>query len=123
MLKAFLSLIILTVIVGAAYTFAWSRYSAFNRAGITGAAGRIGSGEKFGTTIGDPPSEAERNFKELGFEKVALTRPQSCHGFRYSKEQTVQLWFDNSWRRGTLCVVSSAQKVTHLSWSYGIGFP
>lgn len=119
----FLWLLLVSVVLGAAYVLVGSRHSPFNRAGLVGASGRIDAGEKFGVAIGADYNTNEELFKSLGFEKRELTKPKSCHGFDYSEHQDVQLWFDDSWRKGTLCVVSTRAKVVYVSWSYGVGFP
>ena len=117
------SLLVALASVGVGYATALSRHSAFNRAALAGSNGRIESGQKFGVAIGDEYDAVEMKFRELGFEQRELTKPQSCHGFTYASELTPHLWFDNSWRKGTLCVVSSGGRVKYLSWTYGLGFP
>ncbi|SMC97472.1 hypothetical protein SAMN06272759_11542 [Novosphingobium sp. B1] len=116
-------LLIAIFVLGATYTLAISPHSSFNRAGLAGASGRIDTGKKFGVSIGNNPRDIEVKFTALGFEKVELTKARSCHGFDYAEDQNLQLWFDDSWRRGTLCVVSSGSRIMYLSWSYGVGFP
>ena len=123
MFRKALSFLLLSALLGTAYVFAWSPHASYNRAGIIGTTGRIDSGAKFGVTIGDVQWTAQKTFWKAGFYRVESTKPQSCHGFEYSKTQNIEVWFDDSWRRGTLCVVSSESKITHLSWSYGFGSP
>ena len=117
------SLLVALASAGVGYAAAISRYSAFNRAALAGSHGRLEAGEKFGIAIGDDYEAVEAKFTELGFERRELTKPQSCHGFTYAADLTPHLWFDNSWRKGTVCVVSSAGRVIYLSWTYGLGFP
>ena len=123
MWRIVLWLLIAIFVLGATYALAISDHSSFNRAGLTGASGRIETGEKFGVSIGDDPRDIDNRFRALGFKRVELTRARSCHGFDYAEDQNLQLWLDESWRRGTLCVVSAGSKITYLSWSYGMGFP
>ena len=123
MTKAFLWLLLAITVVAATYVLAISRHSELNRAGLLGASGRIDAGKKFGVSIGADYREVQDALEGLGFEERDLTKPQSCHGFDYPEHQEPQLWFDDSWRKGTLCVVTSGGSVVDLSWSYGMGFP
>lgn len=117
------TLLLAIISVALFYSLTISNYSEFNLAGVTGSSGRIDEGERFRVKIGAEYGEVKRIMEGLGFEKRDLTKPNSCHGFTYPEELTPQLWFDNSWRKGTLCVITSRDKVAYLSWSYGIGFP
>ena len=116
-------LLVIVGLAGVSHALAVSRYSAFNRAGLVGSQGRISSGRKFGVGIGDDYHAVARAFGQLGFEERELTKPHSCHSFAYAAHLTPHLWFDNSWRKGTLCVVTSGDRVVYLSWAYGFGFP
>lgn len=123
MSKTILSGVLVGAVLWAAYALLLSRHSEFNRAGLVGTSGRIDSGEKFGVSIGDDYRHIQERFQRIGFEKTELTKAQSCHGFDYPQHQRPELWFDKSWKKGTLCLVTSRDKVTYLSWSYGMGYP
>lgn len=105
------------------YTLGFSSYADFNRSGIFGSNGRIAMGSKFGVEIGDSYEKAKSLMLSLGFENPDLTKAGSCHGYDYGKEFEPHLWFDNSWRKGTICIITSSNKVRYVSWSYGLGFP
>ena len=105
------------------YTLGFSRHADFNRSGILGSKGRIATGSRFGINVGDNYETAKELMISLGFENAELTKAGSCHGYDYGKELHPHLWFDNSWRRGTICIITSSNKVQYVSWSYGMGFP
>jgi hypothetical protein len=105
------------------YTLGFSRYADFNRSGILGSKGRVGTGSKFGIEVGENYSKAKALMTSLGFENPELTKVGSCHGYDYGKEFELHLWFDNSWRKGTICIITSSDEVRYVSWSYGMGFP
>ena len=113
----------LTILVFFLYTLGFSRHADFNRSGILGSKGRITTGSKFGIEIGENYETAKSLMLSLGFENPELTKAGSCHGYDYGKELEPHLWFDNSWRKGTICIITSSNKVRHVSWSYGLGFP
>jgi hypothetical protein len=105
------------------YALGISRYADFNLSGILGSKGRITNGSKFGIEVGENYETAKALMISLGFERSELTKEGSCHGYIYGTELEPHLWFDNSWRKGTICIVTSSNKVRYISWSYGLGFP
>ncbi|WP_417616849.1 hypothetical protein [Parasphingorhabdus sp.] len=113
----------LAAILFLSYALGFSRYADFNRSGILGSNGHVVTGGKFGIEVGENYKRAEAVMMSLGFENPELTKAGSCHGYDYGKDLEPNLWFDNSWRKGTICIVTSSDKVRHISWSYGLGFP
>jgi hypothetical protein len=105
------------------YTLGFSRHAEFNRSGISGSKGRITTGSKFGIQVGENYETSRALMISLGFENPELTKTGSCHGYDYGEELEPHLWFDNSWRKGTICIITSSNKVQYVSWSYGAGFP
>ena len=115
--------LLLVATFGGEYALGLSRYGAFNRAGLFGSNGRIDAGRKFGVEVGNDYRSAQTKFRSLGFIQIDMAKSQSCHGYDYPIHEVPHLWFDDSWRKGTLCIVSSNNRIKYLSWSYGFGFP
>jgi hypothetical protein len=105
------------------YALGFSQHAEFNRSGVSGSKGRITTGSKFGIKVGENYETARALMISLGFENPELTKAGSCHGYDYGEELEPHLWFDNSWRKGTICIITSSNKVQYVSWSYGVGFP
>lgn len=122
-MRIWITAIGLVALILLVFAFGFSRYADFNRAGIMGSKGRVANGSKFGIEVGEHYSKSESLMASLGFENVQLTKDNSCHGYDYQDDMEPHLWFDNSWRKGTICVVTSSGKVKYVSWTYGMGFP
>lgn len=90
----------------------------YNRAGVLSSRGVSTSGERFGVAIGMDSMQARDVLRRRGLTPVELTLAQSCHGRTYTSDEQVELWYDDTWRRGTICVVSRSSRVTVVSWSY-----
>jgi hypothetical protein len=95
----------------------------FNRAGILSSEGYIESGSKFGMEIGMSRDTAASRLSERGLEQVELTAQQSCHGRSYGPDRQVELWYDRSWRRGTICLSSTGNRIASVSWIYNWSAP
>ena len=95
----------------------------FNRAGVSASEGYVESGSKFGIEIGMSRDAAVNRLASRGLDQVDLTAPQSCHGRNYGPERQVELWYDRSWRRGTICLSSEENKIASISWVYNWGTP
>ena len=90
----------------------------FNRAGILASRGTIEEGSKFGVEIGMELDDAGHVLRERGLRPAALTAPASCHERTYSAERELELWYDDTWRRGTICLASVHGQVVSVSWRY-----
>lgn len=95
----------------------------FNRAGILSSEGYIESGSKFGIAIGMSHDAAAMRLSGRGLEKVELTAEQSCHGRSYGPDRQVELWYDRSWRRGTICLSLVGNRIASVSWIYNWAAP
>jgi hypothetical protein len=121
--KAILVAVLLLLSTGAIYGLFLSPFAAFNRAGLWGSNGRIGEGERFGLSIGQSYQSAAARMSALGFEARPITKENSCHGHDYDRNRQLALWWDDSWRKGTICIVVLNGEVEYVSWMYGVGFP
>lgn len=115
--------IIWVVLVALILAFAYMMTDEFNRAGLLSSEGYVGNGTKFGVEIGKSRNLAAQRLLDRGLEPVALTSVQSCHGRTYDTKRQVELWYDRTWRRGTICLSSEANKVTSVSWIYNWAAP
>lgn len=119
-MKYFIWLALIAALVGIGFLKA----DEFNRAGMLSSEGYIESGSKFDVTIGMPRDAAARRLSDRGLEEVEqLTADQSCHGRSYGADRQVELWYDRSWRRGTICLSSTGNRVASLSWIYDWSAP
>ena len=123
MRRAILFSVLVLLTAGAAYALVLSQFAAFNRAGLWGSNGRISKGERFGLSIGQDYGSAAARMSALGFKTHAVTKDSSCHGFDYDRSRQLALWWDDSWRKGTICLVVLDGKVEYVSWMYGMGSP
>ena len=90
----------------------------FTRAGLLASQGHAEEGSKFGVEIGMELDDAGHGLRERGLRPVALTAPASCHGRIYAAEHELELWYDDTWRRGTICLASVNGRVESISWLY-----
>ncbi len=103
--------------------------SEWNRAAF-GSQGYIEKGEKFSVKIGairvdvinHLTAQGLVNISTLGIKETHYN-PQSCHSHIYGDEYEVELWDDDSWRRGTICTAFIDEKLTRMSWWYGMFQP
>lgn len=122
-------MIVLTIGLALTVLFLLFISSEWNRAAF-GVRDSIENGTKFGLTIGDSKQEVidyltARELTDgttLGINE-AHYNPQSCHNHIYSDEFEVQVWDDNSWRRGVICVAFLDGKLSRMSWYYGMFQP
>ena len=120
-------LVLIVIVVG---ILVYLSSDELDQAGFTSSSGYIESGTKFGIYIGMPVSDARQRLAGRGLSPVDLTRersfnsPQRCHGRTYGPDRHVELWWDNSWRRGTICLTSTRDKVASVSWHFNpVGAP
>lgn len=100
-----------------------------------GSASDISEGHKFGIHIGGDidvtlerlkrkgiaqefrPSSMKSHEGTLEYSNVA-SRNKECFGQKFESKYNVILLHDNSWRQGTLCLVSHDKKIVRLFWYY-----
>lgn len=91
----------------------------FNLAGVYGSQGFIRSGEKFNISVGGSRSQATAMLRKKGINAVAPTSTfHGCFVNPVPPSQQIELFWDRSWRRGTICIASSKDTVTALGWHY-----
>lgn len=95
-----------------------------------GSSGFIESGEKFSIKIGENKDKVTSHLIALGLHDVSEVgknethyNPKRCHGYTFSDEYTVEVWSDDSWRRGIICVAYKENNLERMSWNYGMFQP
>lgn len=101
----------------------------WNRA-AWGSRGYIENGTKFGLSIGENKQKVIDYLTDKGLTDGTTLganytdyNPQQCLGRIYRDEYEVQIWDDNSWRRGIICVAFLDEKLIRLNWEYGMFQP
>jgi hypothetical protein len=87
------------------------------RTALFDSSGRITAGSAFGVAVGDQIGMARTKLVEGGWWSYYETSP-SCLSLRTEDGQTTDVYVDDSWRRGTLCVVHRDSVVTSLEWAF-----
>ena len=101
----------------------------WNRAAF-GSEGYIVEGEKFGLSIGASKEEITDylvhrglvNGTQWGANETGYN-PQRCHSHIYPDKYEVQIWVDESWRGGVICVAYLDSKLARVSWIFDMLAP
>lgn len=94
----------------------------WNRAAF-GSIGYIEQGKKFGIIIGSPLTEKIEALKARGFIHELPTKKHSCFGRDYPENIKLDLIYDDSWRRGSICIGSKSGVITSINWRYDMFRP
>jgi hypothetical protein len=101
----------------------------WNRAGI-GSKGRIEEGSKLGLEIGDSREIVHSKLGRRGIIDTTLWgkneahyNRQRCHGAIYPDNYVVESWWDNTWRKGVICVVFMDENLVSMSWNFNMLTP
>lgn len=112
--------ILFFLLVGGAVFFSTER----NRVAL-GGRGSIEKGHKFGVNIGDLREDAITRLENSDFLDVTLLlvsireNPQLCQGVVYADDIKVDIFSDETWRSGAICLASKDEIVVKISWDYG----
>lgn len=109
-------MILLIVVVSFIALFLFG--SELNRASILGSDGHIESGSKFGLHIGMDSRKVESLLTRERLTLYESSMGGQCLDRAYPVEQKLEVWTDDGWRKGTLCVSYVNQKVVSLGWYY-----
>ena len=81
--------------------------------------GFTNSGSIFDVSIGSNISNASRNLKLHSFDVYEVGKTGDCLSHGYPGKYRINVYSDDSWRKGTLCVIyDSAGIVRFIEWSY-----
>jgi hypothetical protein len=84
--------------------------------------GYLTSGGKFDVIVGSKSSMVPGEVARSGFKFYERSKYKSCLTHEYERfDFNVDIYSDDSWRKGTLCVVSdsSNDKIVALEWAFG----
>lgn len=109
-LGAGLALIALTV---------WVLSDEFNLRAITGSAGATRAQAALGLPIGMPAAQAAARLEDKGLVEFQDDTPAvPCLNGVYAADETVRLFADDSWRRGTVCLASREGRISQIVWRF-----
>jgi hypothetical protein len=110
-----LILAVLAPMAGAAFLMT----NEYNRAALFDSSGYVTSGTRFSVQIGQ-----RRDFalSQLGSSRTLVHeetyRGHGCLMREFSDTRTFDIFIDESWRRGSICVISDGQHVLEVAWLY-----
>jgi len=93
------------------------------RVALANGQGFVDSGERFGITIGEGVSAADRLLVGRGLELSRRTSGGNCYGRKYSDQYDLRVYIDATWRHGTVCVAALRGRVASISWFYNFLSP
>lgn len=83
--------------------------------------GYVADGSKFGVRVGDSIDTGAAKLLSLrGMKHVRSTRGGICIFRRYGPETRVELFADDSWRNGVVCLAGADGRVREIVWQYSI---
>jgi hypothetical protein len=81
--------------------------------------GYMESGEKYGVTVGLPTLDALKILKDRGYVYNASYDGGLCVLKRFPPGNRLDVMFDETWRKGSICVASKNGHVVGLEWAHG----
>jgi uncharacterized membrane protein len=109
----FTALVVVLIVIGSAIVA-----SPLTRTGLMRSKGSISEGSFLGINIGESASTAGIKIARMGFRTIESSYGRNCMGIHYPEDYHVVLYYDNSWRNGTICVASIAGRVRGIRWYY-----
>ena len=94
-----------------------------NRIALIDRKGFIVRGEKFGVSIGDSTQLAASILQRDGYEYVDTQRGGYCIAKHYAADVELLVYFDDSWRKTTVCVGTRDARVLSIQWNAGTFTP
>lgn len=95
-----------------------------NRKWVFNPIGYIEYGSTLSVTVGQPRREAVNILKSSSALSLYESRPgYNCLTRRYNQQMNLDIFQDNSWRRGTICLVSTGEIVSEVIWYYNFLAP
>jgi hypothetical protein len=111
-----LFLIVTGLLIGA-WVVAYAVSDDFDSAGLQlGSQGTLVNGSKFGITVGMKLPEARQRLISRGL--VFIGESRKCYMLPKNDGVSYEIWWDNSWRGGTMCLASQQGRVVALDWVF-----
>lgn len=84
-----------------------------------GLSGVARHGERFGVTVGEPMSAAADKLLKLpGVELYQRRNGGLCLFRDLPRGHQIDIYADDSWRKGTICVIGRKGRVVEIIWEY-----
>lgn len=83
-----------------------------------GGDGTASTGKVLGVAIGDPRTSAKLALIERGLVQAGSQRGGVCVKERFTSAQLVDVYRDESWRKGVVCVASVNETVVRVEWYF-----
>lgn len=94
--------------------------SELNRTALFNSAGYRAEGQKFGIKIGDQRSAAIAQLERTSNIRLHHTsKGGTCLMRTYDSSVIIDVFIDNSWRHGSICLASLDNKIHEISWLFG----
>jgi hypothetical protein len=97
--------------------------SPLTRLALFNSEGHITHGSFLDIEVGDSSESAADAMKRHEFKLVRVSAGGECMGVIHSISNHVELYFDDSWRRGTICLVSKKGRIVAIDWFYNFMAP
>jgi hypothetical protein len=110
--------ITLVVLVASFLFIWWSRLDPLDKLGIASGSGRIASGNFIEINVGERAVRAREILTRRGLVLSRSSNGGNCYGHEYDSSYYVEVYIDNSWRNGSVCVASKGGIISELSWFY-----
>lgn len=83
--------------------------------------GPVRSGQLYGIEIGSSSLEAFRKLDRYGLVRGRVPNTGRCMALVAEDNEKLDLFSDNSWRRGTVCLATEGGKVTGIDTYFSMG--
>lgn len=112
-------IVVIALLATASIGFSLFLTDEMNRKFVFNPIGYREHGSAFSVTVGQSRPEAVNILKS----NIALSLYESRPGYhcltrRYNQQMDLDIFQDNSWRRGAICLVSSGGIVSEIIWDY-----
>lgn len=91
-----------------------------SRTALFDSTGHVVDGKKFGISIGGNRGDAVthlRHMRSLRWHET--TKGGICLMRRYTSDITVDVFIDESWRHGSICLASRRDRIEEIAWFFG----
>jgi hypothetical protein len=85
--------------------------------------GHIANGKKFGISVGAPAYVAQGVLNARGLILARRSDGGNCYGRMYPKQYNLIVYFDGTWRHGSVCIASINNQIKEISWFYSFLSP
>jgi hypothetical protein len=102
------------VVCGAGFFFA----SEANRSALFAQEGVATTGRRFGISMGESEHSAVATLSKVGWRYDHRQNGGNCVRHAYPATKTMTVLFDKSWRKGTICLISTSARIDAVEWYF-----